>query len=142
MVTAQASAINPLSFLFVLVATIVSVVMRSLSSLSYEACGMASPLGVRVHSTRSVASSRALARGASWQDVYGPLCTHSSGSTVSGPSGLIQPASTHNCLCRNIALWAVQWCGVPIASSHVLSSPQKGTSQVTGLFHITCLCSS
>jgi len=39
------------------------------TSLSYEACRMASPLGVRTHSTRSIESSRALARGAPLQDV-------------------------------------------------------------------------
>jgi len=45
-------------------------------SLSYEARGMASPLRVRGHSTRSVVSSKALARGASLQDVCAVLHTH------------------------------------------------------------------
>lgn len=38
-------------------------------TLSYEARGMASPLGVRAHSRRRAASSKALVRGAPLQDV-------------------------------------------------------------------------
>jgi len=77
---------------------------------------MASPIRVRVHSTRNVASSRALARGASWQDFYGPLCTYSSGSTVSDPSGLIQslPALTNVCA-------ETQPCGQALSSGVVFS---------------------
>jgi len=143
MSTTQASAINTHSFLSVWVATME--VMRSLSSLFYEACGMASPIRVRLHSTRNVASSRALARGALWQDFYGP---HIFIRFYSLRSFRVNPviASTHKCLCRNTALWtgSVQWCGILIASSHhpALGSTQKGTSQVTGLFRITFLCSS
>ncbi len=43
--------------------------VRDAIALAYEARGQASPLGVRAHSTRGVASSMALARGAPLQQV-------------------------------------------------------------------------
>ncbi len=38
-------------------------------SIAYEAHGLATPLGIRAHSTRAVASSKALSKGVSLQDV-------------------------------------------------------------------------
>ncbi len=43
--------------------------VRDAIALAHEACGQASPLGVRAHSTRGVSSSMALARGAPLQQV-------------------------------------------------------------------------
>ncbi len=43
--------------------------VRDAIALAYEAHGQASPLGVRAYSTRGVASSMALARGAPLQQV-------------------------------------------------------------------------
>ncbi len=38
-------------------------------SLTYEARGLASPLGIRAHSTRAVASSQAFLSGSSMDDI-------------------------------------------------------------------------
>ncbi len=38
-------------------------------SLAYEARGLTSPLGLRAHSTRAVASSQAVLKGSSLEDV-------------------------------------------------------------------------
>ncbi len=43
--------------------------VRDTFSLAYEVCGLPSPLSVRAHSTRSVASSRALVRGVLLEDI-------------------------------------------------------------------------
>lgn len=43
--------------------------VRDAISLAYEAHGLASPLAITVHSTRGVASSQALFRGVSLQDI-------------------------------------------------------------------------
>ncbi len=66
MFTAQVSDINPWKYWSALV--VAANVLWSAIALGCEVCGMASPLGVRAHSTWSVASSKASKR-APLQDI-------------------------------------------------------------------------
>ena len=63
--TALASGVSQSSFYMFEAASCV----RDAIALSYEARGFTSPLGIRVHSTRGIASSIALARGIPLQQV-------------------------------------------------------------------------
>ncbi len=60
--------------------------MRDAISLAYEARNLPSPLSLRAHSTRGVASSQALFRGVPLEDIFlrqdGPLHTPLSGFTT------------------------------------------------------------